>query len=261
MLSLSKRPAMERTYQYRGDLKTTALPEMLYTIYRTRMAGVIEAKHHSVTKRVWIKEGDVIHATSTDRNDSLGAHLGRSGKVAANELLTILRQREQSHRRLGELLVERGVLSPAAIYKAIREQVEGIIWSLFTWEEGDVTFRLGDVESEDIVRIFIPMRQAIVQGVRRAPNAKTMVARLGRKETVFESTYRSEDLIAIALDEQEYQLLARVNGRRSLFDLCTAGPLSTAESGKLIYAYHVLQLIRRLEKEEAGIIKIRMRTD
>ena len=34
---------LERTSQYRGDLRQTALPEMLALIHQARVAGVIEA--------------------------------------------------------------------------------------------------------------------------------------------------------------------------------------------------------------------------
>ena len=35
---------MESNYKYRGDLRSTTLPEMLHTIHRTRVPGVIEAR-------------------------------------------------------------------------------------------------------------------------------------------------------------------------------------------------------------------------
>lgn len=252
---------MERTYQYRGDLRETALPEMLHTIYRTRIAGVIEARRGELTKRVWIKEGDVVHAASNDREDSLGSFLRRSGKVAEEDLEAAARQRGATARRLGELLVERGSLSPAAAHRAIREQAESIVWSLFSWEEGEVAFSIGEAAPNEAVRILLPMRQVILQGIRRAPNAKTLVAKLGRKESLFSPCYRIEDLIEIALDEREFQLLAMVNGRRSVFELCTQGPLAPGENGKLLYAFTVLNLVRRSEGEEGGGIKIRMRME
>jgi len=153
-------------------------------------------------------------------------------------------------RRLGEMLVEREMMSPAAIYEAIREQIESIVWSLFAWEEGEVTFRIGESLPADTVRILVPMRQVIVQGIKRAANAKTAVARLGRREAVFEPCYRVEDLIEIALDDNEYKLLCMVNGKRTLFELCTHGPHSPADNGKLLYAYHVLQIIKKGPAEE-----------
>ncbi len=251
---------MERNYQYRGDLRSTTLPEMLQTIYRTRVAGVIEARRGEIVKRIWVKDGDVVHATSNDREDSLGAHLERTGRLAARDIEAAQRLRQASRQRLGELLVERELLSPATIHQAIREQNEEIVWSLFAWPEGEVTFSLGGQMPRDMVRILIPMRQVILQGIRRAPDAKPLVARLGRRETVFAPSYTVEDLIEIALDEAELKVLRLVNGRRNLFEVCTQGPLSPPENGKLVYAFHLLQLVR-LAGPEDGVIKIKLKTE
>ena len=165
--------------------------------------------------------------------------------------------------------MEQRLLSPGEIYHAIRRQIEAIVWSLFAWQEGSVTFSIGEYREPDSVRIQLPMRQVILQGIKRAPNAKVMVARIGRKDTVFEPCYQIEELIELALNADEYGLLQLVDGRRTLFDICTQGPHSAAENGKLVYAFQVLQLIRlvshdkpdaRAAVRETGAIKIRFKT-
>lgn len=265
---------VENTFQYRGDLSQTALPEILYTIDRFQVPGVIEASREGIVKQVYIKEGNVVHATSSDRNDSLGAYLQRNGALSPEAYMDTMRERERSNKRYGVLLIEHGLLSPGEVYRAIRKQIEAIVWSLFYWADGSVIFSIGDFREPDSVRTQLPMRQVILQGIRRAPNAKTMVARLGRKETVFEPCYKAEQLIELALDADEYRLLGLADGRRTLYDICTQGPRSAAENGKLLYAFQILQLIRpagtaeprpetRLPQEGTagtGAIKIRFKT-
>lgn len=177
---------VENSFQYRGDLSQTALPEILYTIDRFQVPGVIEASRDGVMKQVYIKEGNVVHATSTDREDSLGAYLQRNGVLTAEVFAETMRERERLQKRYGVLLIENGILSPAEVYRAIRKQIEAIVWSLFYWQEGSVIFSIGDFREPDSVRIQVPMRQVILQGIKRAPDAKALVARLGRKETVLE---------------------------------------------------------------------------
>ena len=99
------------------------------------------------------------------------------------------------------------MLSPAQAFQAIREHVEAIVWSLFAWEEGDVTFNIGALDTRELVRIQIPLRQVVVQGVKRAANAKSLVTRMGGKETLFGPFYKAEELIDVALDADEYKLL------------------------------------------------------
>lgn len=251
-----------RRYQYRGELGQTALPEMLYTVYLHRVPGVIECNRDDVLKRVFLRDGAVIHASSTDRLDSLGNFLLASGRITREQFTLTDRIRATSpDKRLGELLIEHGILSPAQLYMGIQEQIRSVVWSLFAWEEGEVAFSIGAFEEADMVRIYLPMRQVILEGVKRAPDAKAMVARLGRKETVFEPTWRTEDLIEVAMQEPELALLRLVDGRRSLYDVCTRGPFSPAENARLIYAYHVLRLIRRRVADRPGVVKLRLRTE
>jgi hypothetical protein len=265
---------VENAFQYRGDLSQTALPEILYTIDRFQVPGVIEASREGVSKQVYIKEGNVVHATSSDREDSLGNYLQRSGVLSADIYAETMTERERTKKRYGVLLIEKGVLSPGEIYRAIRKQIEAIVWSLFYWQDGGVIFSIGDFREPDSVKIQLPMRQVILQGIKRAPNAKALVSRLGRKETVFEPCYRMEDLIELALDADEYRLLHLVDGRRSLFEVCTQGPHGAAENGKVMYAFQVLQLVRSTVPEPerpreeglqgnvmgTGAIKIRFKT-
>ncbi|HVT17730.1 MAG TPA: DUF4388 domain-containing protein [Thermoanaerobaculia bacterium] len=260
------------SFQYRGDLSETALPEILYTIDRFQVPGVIEAHRDGVAKRVYIKEGNVVHASSSDRDDSLGEYLRLSGALSPETYAVTMRERAHSDKRYGVLLMEQRILSPAAVYAAIRKQIEAIVWSLFYWQDGSVVFSIGDFRDPDAVGIQLPMQQVILHGIKRAPDAKQLVARLGQKETVFEPCYEVEDLIEIAIEADEYGLLKLVDGSRSLFEICTQGPRSPAENGKVLYAFQVLQLIRRVRARESaergakarqqstGAIKIRFKT-
>lgn len=241
----------EKGFEYRADLSETALPEMLYTVERFQVPGVLEAERDGVTKRVYVREGYVVHASSTDRKDSLGAYLQRTGKITAEQFNATMAARAGTKKRYGELLIEQGLISPAGIHEAIRKQVESIVWSLFYWLEGSVRFEIGSFQTPTDVRILLPMRQVILQGIKGAPNAKALVARLGRKETVFEPSFSTEDLIRATIGEEEYTLLSLIDGKRTLYEVCHHGPLSAPENAKLVYAFHVLRLVRRREEAQA----------
>jgi len=253
----------ETAAQYRGDLRQTALPEMLAVVHQMRVSGVVEAVWGEFSKKIFLESGYVVHASSSDLADSLGGFLRRTGRLSDGQFQAAMAKRDGT-RRLGEILIEQGVLSPAQVYEAIREHVENIIWSLFSWEEGSVTFQLGEPDLTGAVRIQIPVRQVILQGIKRAANAKSLVQRMGGRDSVFEPHFRFEDLIEVALADEEYALLALVDGQKSLYDLCTKGPLAAADNARLLYAFSVLGLIRRgaeAERHPTGGIKIRLRSE
>ena len=254
------------SYKYRGDLADTTLPEMLYTIDRFQVPGVAEAKQGRNIKQVYLRGGYVIHASSTDRSDSLGAHLLRRKSVRSEIIEELSTERRHSNKRLGVMLLERGLLSPAQVLRAIREQIEAIVWSLFSWQEGEVAFGAGELNASDMVQIQLPIRQCIIQGIRQAPDAKLMVSRLGQRDTVLEPCYEIEDLVESSLDMGDFKLLQSVDGKKTLYELCAQGPKPAAEIAKMLYAFQILHLIcpqgqAKTEKKKAvrhGPVKIQI---
>lgn len=248
-------------YQYHGDLQQTALPEMLYTIYLHRVPGLIEARQGEVVKKVYVRDGAVTYASSSDPGDTLGAYLQQAGYVSGEQLEATASLRGSTDRRHGELLIDEGVLAPEQLYGTLQEQIRSIVWGLFSWREGQVSFSIGDFAEEHMIRIHLPMRQVILQGIKRVPDAKSLVGRLGRKETVFEPTWTTEELVEAALTREELELLKMVDSSRVLYELCTGGPLAPAENARLLYAFHVLRLIRRKAPNPGtGVVKIRFRS-
>ena len=252
---------MDKSFQYNGDLGDTALPEMLYTIYLHKVPGVIKAHQKGVTKQVHIRDGAITHASSSDMNDSLGVFLRRTGRIDLQQFTDTMRKRMSANRRHGEILIEEEVLSPEELYYAVREQTEAIVWSLFAWDEGQLSFTIGELPQASNIQIHLPMRQVILKGIKQSPNAKALVGRLGKKETVFEPSFDTEELIEVGLNRDEYRLLALVDSKRSLYELCTDGPKAPPENARLLYAFHVLKLIRRGPDASQGGIKIRLQND
>jgi len=256
----------ERSPQYRGDLRQTALPEMLAIIDHTRVAGIVEAVYGDATKKIYLENGYVVHASSSELADSLGNYLRRSGHLSDEQYEAAMERRAGSSRRLGELLIELKLLAPDEVYQSIREHVEAILWSLFSWEEGVVTFTIGAPDLTGFVRIQIPLRQVVIQGVKRAANAKSIVQRMGGRETLLEPNYKFEELIEVGLERDEYELLSRVDGKKTLYELCTGGPFSAADAARELYAFSVLGLIRksssaRRERPSGGGIRIKLRSE
>lgn len=247
--------------KYRGDLGEISLPEVLQSIARLGVPGLLSVTRGDVSKQVFILDRCVVHAASSDLSDSLGVHLQRSGQLSDEEFAATMLARDRSRKRLGVLLLERALLTPAAIRRAICEQIEAIVWSLFEWRQGEVTFHLGSFEEVDMIRIQLPLGRVILEGIERMPDAREVVERLGSRETVYEASYSFEQLIELGLDGDAHRLLQRVDGRRSVLELCSDGERPAAGNARLLYALRVLDLVRPLPgPKPAGPIRIRFNT-
>lgn len=246
-------------FVYRSELEKTPLPEILSTINRYGVPGVLEAVRDDVTKRVFFLDGDMIFATSTDRSESLGEYL-RSEKILTVEEL------EQSTKELanspgarhGEILVRMGFLEREQLGTAVRKQVQAIVWSLFNWNEGHVSFQVGRAKEDEVFKIKVPTARAILAGCRRIEDPKIITARLGGRGSVFKRLPRPRHLEKFRLEKDERELLELVNGKRSLYELCESGPSSPGANARVLYALTELQLVT-IDPAASGKILIQVR--
>jgi hypothetical protein len=245
-------------FVYRGTLAETPLPEMLATIHRYRVPGVMEVSTGDVTKKVYIADGDVIFASSSDRLESLGDFLVRSGRISKAQYRVSCDELARSPgKRHGTVLVELGFLEPEELGPAVREQVQEVLWSLFDCEEGAVSFKVGRFREDEVIKIKIPTPRAIVSGCRRIADGKRVTARLGGRSTVLRRLPFPEHLSGLRLEPGERQLLEMVDGKRTLVELCQEGPYSAGINARLLYAFLALQLVER--RGEGGGIRIQVR--
>jgi len=237
-------------FEFRGDLSKTPLPEVLQTVHHYRVPGVLVARRGELEKKIYIWNGDVIFASSNDRDDSLGNVLLRAGKLTRaqfDESVTRLieARTSQETRRHGAVLVDMGLLSPEELFASVTRQVKDILYSLFDWEEGEVTFNVGRFRTDEIIQLEVPARHAIVSGVKSVRDARRLVGILGPSWTVFDPSFVPSEIADVALEPGEVRLLQQVDGTKNLRELVGLGPGDAAHNAKLLYAFFVLKLISR----------------
>ena len=240
---------------YQTEIQRTPLPEILVTIHRYKAPGVIECRRGNELKEIFLDRGSIIFATSNQVRDSLGDKLLREGKITQEQYDESVRRLVSTGKRQGTILTEMNLIAPESLFEAVRDQILDVVWSVFTWDVGTVSFTPGRHKQQEFVKSDIPIPQAILQGVRRVPDAKPLVARIGTKATILCRT--DKPIEDVALDPDEQRLLDACDGKRALFDLISIGPLSAANNARILYAFFALQLISAKTPER---IKMNIRT-
>lgn len=225
---------------YHTDLAQSPLPEILVTIHRYRAPGVVECRRGEVVKRIFLDRGQIIFATTNQISESLGDKLLVAGRISREQYDASLVRVRETGKRHGVALVEMGILSHAELFVAVREQIEAILWTIFGWDSGAVTFVPGRDKHLEFVKVEIPVPRAVLNGVRMMPDARALVARLGVKTTLYAPTGLAiEDLV---LSDDEQALLDAVDGR-VLYEIVNTPPLTPADNARMLYGFLALQLI------------------
>jgi hypothetical protein len=226
---------------YQTDLAQTSLPEILVKIHRYRVPGVLEFRRGDEMKRVFFDKGRIIFATTNQLTESLGDKLVRLGRITQDEYDESVRRMKITGKRHGVTLVEMTLLTAEEMFNFVREQIEEIVLSIFSWTTGTVAFTPGRDKNLEFVKVDISVPSAVLRGARLIPDAKALVAKLGTRTTLFErATTEIEDIV---LNDDEQRLLAAVDGRRALGDLVNVPPLHAAENARILYAFSALGMI------------------
>ncbi len=241
---------------YQTDLAQIPLPEILVTVHHHKVPGSIECRRGNELKEIFVDRGMIVFATSNQVRDSLGDKLLREGKITRAQYDESVRRLLSTGERQGTILTEMNVIHPDILFSTLREQILEIVWSVMSWDAGTVAFRPGRTRQHEFIKVDVPILQCVLQGVRRMPDPKALVARLGTKATVLLRTDKPvEDF---TLDQDEQNLLDRIDGKRTLYDAINTHPLGPAVNARILYAFLALQLIATKAPEP---VKVRIHTD
>ncbi len=247
---------MEKRFEYRGDLAVTPMAEILATIHRYRVAGVLTVSRDGRHRQIHIEDDVVVFATSNEREMSLGMSLLKRGVLTPELAREAEARRAHQGLRLGQILLQMGVVTPESLNHAIAEQIRGILWTSFDWGSGEVVFGVGDRRTGELVGIDLPLPEVIYEGIRRATEIRRFAQRLGDAHTLFEGA-ENPSLSLFSPAERRYH--EKVDGKTPLQDLCQSGPGSVSENARTLYTFFCLGLLRRAST--SGARKLHWKTE
>jgi CheY-like chemotaxis protein len=129
-----------------GNLEDLGLGEILQIVSLSRKSGILQLSSREREGRVIFHDGQVIRASATAFPENLGDLVLRAGMADMETLkkALVIQQESDEERRIGDILVSDFGLDREAIETAVREQVEKVVYSFFSWNEGAFSFELGD---------------------------------------------------------------------------------------------------------------------
>jgi len=149
-----------------ADVHAFPMADLLKFVHSSGKSGFVLFADGDHEKSVYINRGEVVFATSNQRVDRIGESLLRNGSVTLEQLHEADRRWSPSE-RFGKVLVELGVLTPRDLWNAVKVQVEDVVRSLFAYTKGTFHFWEGEVQPDNIVRLSLPTRRLIAEGLKK----------------------------------------------------------------------------------------------
>ncbi|MBS2023979.1 MAG: DUF4388 domain-containing protein [Deltaproteobacteria bacterium] len=225
-----------------GDLAQVQPSELLNFLHQGRRDGVLLVRSGEVERGIVLLEGNVAWACSTSPGERLGELICRIGLVPRAALDKALAQQaqEHSHRRLGQMLGERGLLEPDGLWRALRYQIVEIFLGLLVLRGGTFLFMSGVDRDKLPAQLAIDTEALLLDGLRRLDEMEHYRLRIPSSLFVLDKTARPAPLAPEdEFTEAMLRLLERVDGEQPLCVLAEASALGEFEATKA--AFKLLQ--------------------
>ena len=221
-----------------------SLAELLVELKRRRSSEVVEIRAAGVCTAIYLRDGDPIFAEGGSLQETLGRQLVRRGAIGQEDYARVVARLtegviQHESLRLGEVLVELGLLTAAEVYDALSFQVQDKIIACFQWEQFayELHERLDD--DEDLGIYQCPAIEALVlSGIREHYGPDRIADVLAEHQHAVPVLRQSvEALVAIFHPTPaEQKLMRAVDGTRTVAQLRDAGILDPVHAGQVLAA-------------------------
>jgi hypothetical protein len=249
-----ERPPEDDDLVVRGEIETTSVPELLRSLLSSAETGVLTIRNGDAVKSIFLLNGRVAYASSNNVDERMGEVLLVRGKITVRQFVEASK-RIRPGLRLGAILVELGALEPEELVPMVELHVKTILMDLFTWIRGEYTFVIKELEQRDnVATLNMSTENLILEGIRNTHSWQQVIRGLGDVESVLVPTGSTDAHFRLDLTEEEQEILANVNGRATVEQICEMSYLSNFETCRILWALQVLAIIRRGQAGETAAL-------
>ena len=230
-------------------LEERPVPAVLRPLHLEKKTGPLRLARGRIGKTLYLSEGRLIFATSTDADDRLGEMLLRKGLISYRALEESVRA-IKAGKRQGTLLVESGAIRAKDLVDGVTEQVQEIIYSVFQWEEGSFEFQEGDLPSREVIVLRMSTADLIMEGVRRIQSWRRIqrgVGGLAQQYGLAPDTDGRFD--EISLRKEEMDLVAALDGTMRLEEICAAARQADFQVCRTVWGLWAAGLLDRVPED------------
>ncbi|MCP2598415.1 DnaJ domain-containing protein, partial [Candidatus Aminicenantes bacterium AC-335-L06] len=182
---------------------------------------------------------------TNQKSERLGQILFKLGKLSESQLKEI-HLFIRKDKKLGKVLIERGLISPRDLYEAWVAQMNEIVTNIFSYFDGEIDFREEAVEVSKEYALKISLPLLIAQGIRKMEYSPKLIEIVGEGIPYLKNNKES----VLLLTESERELLNRIDGSTPVKKLFPHKDMVLKDFWKTIFLFYCLDLIDFKEKKE-----------
>jgi len=222
-----------------GALGEGVLPGLLRELYVGRKSGML-ALHRGPDRRGFrFRNGHIVNADSSVREDRMGEVLVRHGHLTAPDLKRAIGFAVRDGKKLGTVLVELGLLKADQIEDALALHVHELLSKVFSWSDGTYEFTeeegTGPVLGDTTLKVTTG--ELILEAARSVTDPDVVRYNLGDIDRIL--GLASDPLLRfqrVTLTPADGYVLSRVDGTLSAREIVAMISLPRDETQKSLFA-------------------------
>ena len=236
----------------KGNLETFYLNSILQLLSNDQKTGILTVKNEKNEVKIFFRDGDIIYATGTKRENRLGYRLQADGLISREQLQECLAEVQKDKRALGKILIEKGFISFSDLEQVIRDQAEEIIYDLFIWQKGDFEYKDARLNLELMVITRLNVLKIMLEASRRIDEMSVLRKLIPNENLIFSTSGQVQAQGEIKLNADEWQVLRWVDGARSVKQIIDEGGFDQFSTYKHLCALLSSGLIENNRKEKTA---------
>jgi len=221
------------------------LPELITAFWLAQQTGELTVHRGRVKKAIYFQRGRPCYAISNLIADRFGPFLVRVGKLTAPQLELCEATAQKKGLRAGEVLIEMGLLKETEKLYYLAQRVKAIAYSLFAWEDGQYRIFFADRAALETTKVDLPPARLISRGVKKLYRPERLARLLSDADRLMPTQQPAYGLHEVELEGWEAQLLARVNGIRTVSELVALARKPAAQVRASLWALVALEILEK----------------
>jgi CheY-like chemotaxis protein len=234
-----------------GDLETIYLATILQLLCMEKKTGIFRVISAGNEVNVYLDDGNIVYASESQKEDRMGYLLKSQRTITTAQLNECLVLSKSRKKNLGDVLVERGYITPEKLQELNQQLVEDILYNMFLWKKG--RFEYSDGLPDLLEKTFVQLgtMELILEASRRVDELSNITDEIPKNNLVYKISDEVQDKDEIKLNAKEWRVLSLIDGSRTVQELVNQSGYDEFAVYKILHKISSSKLIEEVKDSQA----------
>ena len=219
----------------KGNLRDFSTTQLLNLVNMAKKTGKLTLGGQEQDALLFFREGRLIHAATSTDAAHLAAMLYKVGKLTQDQVNAVNNQHnDPSDKVMGKYLMESRLVTRDDIVQGVKDYMLGIVYDLFTWEEGTFIFEQDILPTRDRITVPLNLDNVILEGSRRIQEADRLQDELPDLATIA-LKITDKPLRDVRLTQDDWRVISHIHPRNSVKQIAHNNNMDEFQIRKIVY--------------------------